>query len=489
MILQMIYDSTDRYFHKTAVVDNTGAYTYSQLKQDVNQLAAVLQSKGIGKGDRVGIYTQRGYLAVVALLGVLGAGAAYIPISRNLPEERIKTILRKSTPVAVLTNTKVPSDLFESIDLSIPELLAEEERLYNPTFSKKEDFAYILYTSGSTGEPKGVCISHEAADFFIRWSIKEFSLSDEDRIVSLSSLAFDLSIFEIFSCLAAGATVYFAPQDIKRWPADFVRFISENQITVLYAVPSFLNGLATYGNISKYRFNKLRLILFAGEPYWVYQFNKLKRLLPSNIEYANLYGPTETNVCTFYRIPQQYSDKHEFPIGKPLPGVEYRILRKDKKDAFGELVIFGPCVMTGYWGDSYTGHQEYWFYDNGKRGYKTGDIVSEDEVGTLRLLGRKDDIVKVNGYRVSLNEIKKTIAQHPKVINVCACLRRQVSLSEIVAFICVDKTFQKEHIQEIRSFCSQKLPSYMIPNIIKAVSQFPLTDSGKIDVRKLMEGL
>jgi acyl-coenzyme A synthetase/AMP-(fatty) acid ligase len=215
------------------------------------------------------------------------------------------------------------------------------------------------------------------------------------------------------------------------------------------------------------------------------QFNKLFNKLPHGVEFANLYGPTETNVCTFYRIPNNYDKEKELPIGKILPGLKYKIICEENND-FGELVIFGKCVMKNYWGDSINKIESHWYYGDEGIGYKTGDIVSNDGE-LIHFIGRKDSIVKLNGYRISLNEISKIILECPCVEQVYVDLYTKNKIKQIIAFVSISEIYKNNYCtKQIKNLCETKLPHYMIPNIID-VPYFPLTDSGKINGTQLIK--
>lgn len=486
MILDMLEESFQKNANRTAIIDDNGCYSYRQLYSDADRVAAFMKNHGYGYGHRIGLLMDRSYLSITAMIGILKTGAIYVPINKSNPEARIKSIINMCTLKAIIyDNTQ---DIFITSEpcFSIHDMLLCNTENTEKFVPNESDLAYILYTSGSTGTPKGVCITYEAFTFFLKWCISEFEISENDHIAAISALTFDLSVFEIYAGLLTGGTVCIASDVIKRWPISFAEFLSTNKISVLYAVPSFLNGLRLYGDVKNHDMSSLRLILFAGEQFWIQQFDALYTAFPKGIEYANLYGPTETNVCTFYRILQHYSKEKEIPIGKILPGLKYHIVKEKISDEYGELVIFGPCIMKYYWGDSTDRHEEHWFIKDGELGYRTGDIVYLDENNNFVLIGRKDDIVKVNGYRVSLNEIKKAILQCRFVEQVYVRTYTKINLMELVAFVKILSYDQKYNINKIRELSKKTLPNYMIPKKIIEVSEFPYTDSGKIDGNLLM---
>lgn len=487
MIINQIEESFLKYNSKTAVIDEIGEYSYQELEADANKLATYLINKGYGCDNRFGIYLERSYLGIVAMIGVMKTGAAYLPISKNNPQARINNIVKDCGLTAVITENELEDTIFYVQNVCIKKVI--QAQIYEKKIPdiKKEDISYILYTSGSTGNPKGVCITCEAFSFFVNWSIHEFHITDRDRIASISSFSFDLSVFEIYGSLITGATICIASNRVKRWPNSFCAFLEKYKISILYAVPSFLNGLAHYGAPNTYDLSSLRLILFAGEVFWIKNFDYFYHQFPRGIQYANLYGPTETNVCTYYRVPESYKNDCEFPIGKILPHLSYCIKKAKTEDEFGELVIFGPCVMKGYWGELLEHKGKHWYVKDGMTGYCTGDIVALREDGNIMLLGRKDSIIKVNGYRVSLNEIERTILEHPLVEQVYVGITTKANMQEIVAFVKFLDSGKRGDIEVIKSLCKHNLISYMVPAKIIECVRFPLTDTNKINGKGLLK--
>jgi len=366
---------------------------------------------------------------------------------------------------------------------------------FEPLVIDEQSPAYMLYTSGSTGTPKGVSVSHRAARHFPAWASSEFDLKETDRVASVSPLTFDLTTFDLFSTLATGATLYLVPEKLKVFPARLSDFLELHSITFIYAVPSTLILLMQRGKLEKRDLNALRTVLFAGEEFPVPLFLQFRELMPSDIDYANLYGPTETNVCTYYRVPSSF-DLDRMPIGRALPDT-HLFIRQDNQPSDkigydrGELCVAGPTIMSGYYGydDS---DAKYWVADPRGvelRAYATGDQASCTTEGIWNYHGRVDSMVKIWGYRVELGEVETCLNAMNNVEQVAVIKHvdnDRPGSDSLLAFVQLKatpspnglaKTFQKEAILH----CKANLPPYMIPREFRLVDKFPLSNNGKID--------
>lgn len=305
-----------------------------------NQLARALQAAGVRRGDRVGIYLHKSLASVVSVFGIMKAGAVYVPLDPGAPPQRLAYITRNCDIRVLLTSAGKLAELPRFLEAGSPletvlladklphdrTLLPEALRLVDwqeveardasslASGSTEADLAYILYTSGSTGMPKGVMISHRTILTFVNWCADTFGVTAYDRITSHAPLHFDLSTFDLYVTLKAGGTVVLVPEKLSVFPVQLVRLLQEERITITYLVPSILSLMVNYGNLERYDLSSLRTILFAGEVFPVKYLRQLVQAVP-HADYYNLYGPTETNVCTYYKVrPDDLAPERDQPV-------------------------------------------------------------------------------------------------------------------------------------------------------------------------------
>lgn len=494
--------------------------TYEELDNLSNKLSHCLINVGIKCGDRVCIYLDKSINSLIALFGILKAGAIYIPLDPGAPANRVGMIIKDSNSVAVLSVyskaikilDKLPNDgvliLFdnpEKIDYFNGTVILWESILkYNGFYTKpkiiESDPAYILYTSGSTGIPKGVVISHRASFVFIEWAYNEFKLLPGDIVSNHAPLNFDLSTFDIFATIMSGGTIILISPDVSLFPYNLASLISQSKINVWYSVPSMLVKMVLYGKLEQLDFSNLRLVLFAGEVFPIKYLQKLIEIIP-HASFYNLYGPTETNVCTYYEVEKE-NLRDPLPIGKACPYNRLMVLKNgeikdientqnnlDNNVIEGELCVEGQNVMSSYWGREPEDTKKV-----GKNIYCTGDWVKQDKDGNLNYSGRIDGMIKSRGYRIEIEEIESVLHKHQDV-NRCAVVPVPdlENTNLIYAFIVlnnpVDENTGKPMLNEktIKTFCSEYLPRYMVPAFVKFLLEMPETHNGKIDKLKLKE--
>jgi amino acid adenylation domain-containing protein len=516
LLHHLLQKSASEHPDRAAVVDGTRSMTYHELSRRANQVAHLLIGAGVSRGDRVGLYLDKSLESVIAIYGILASGAAYVPLDPRAPVGRLGYIAR-NCGVRVLLTGKEKADSWADLLAEAPQI----ETLIAPNAIDRDvdgwpgvrilaseavasqvdtaidsrqielDLAYILYTSGSTGSPKGVMLSHLNALTFVNWAAERFDISADDRLSNHAPLHFDLSVFDLFAAARSGAAVVLVSPATSVFPVEVARFIDEQCISVWYSVPSVLTMLTLHGNLKRGVFPKLRKVLFAGEVFPTKYLRQLMEFLP-HVAFYNLYGPTETNVCTYYEVPHLDPEQTEtIPIGEAISNVEVLPLMDDGARAqpgeVGELYVRGSSVMRGYWGDparSARGLVHLPFAgEAGDLVYRTGDLVRQDEQGNYRLLGRRDSQIKSRGYRIELGEIEAALHAHPSVVE-CAVIPipDDVITNRIKAYVVVhDATAQSDLVQ----FCAQRIPSYMIPELFEFRDSLPKTSTGKVDRRGL----
>ena len=510
ILQQLLTESAKRHGEKTAVWARGRSLTYRELNERSNQVAHFLQQQGIKKGDRVGLFFSKAVESVVAMFGALKAGAVYVPLDPNQPADRISYIITNCGIRGLITSedrlrlldpavipcvefTLLIHELANGLPRPNTHSWSALDRFPADRFPELEatttDLAYILYTSGSTGRPKGVMLSHQNALTFVEWCAEMFTISCGDHVSNHAPLHFDLSVFDVYNSIKAGATVFMVPDDIAIFPASLANWIQQQQITVWYSVPSALVYLVLHGKLSAEKLKQLRLILFAGEVFPQKYLKQLAELLP-HVDLYNLYGPTETNVCTYYRVDRaKLPAMDKIPIGRACANTE--VFGVDDKDRIigvgevGELFVRGPSVTPGYWGDPEKTAKmcvPNRFQPNfEEKMYRTGDLVSPDENGDYYFLGRRDSQIKSRGYRIELGEIEAALLGHAGVCEaaVIAVPDEEIG-NRIMAFVAPHRPGSLTAV-ELQQHCATKVPKYMIPEQIELCEGLPKTSTGKID--------
>jgi amino acid adenylation domain-containing protein len=358
-----------------------------------------------------------------------------------------------------------------------------------PPTRAQDDLAYILYTSGSTGQPKGVMLSHANAFTFLDWCRQALVTSADDRFSSHAPFHFDLSVFDLFVSCREAATLVIIGETLGKEPARLGTFIAERRITVWYSAPSILTLLVGHGGIDAPNYPAPRLVLFAGEVFPIAPLRLLRGYWPQATLW-NLYGPTETNVCTAYQIPATIEADHTgpFPIGPVCPPLQARVVDEEGQDlapgSVGELVIAGPGVMRGYFGQPELSRQAFLHDADGTPWYRTGDLVVDDGHGCFGFHGRRDRMVKKRGYRIELGEIESALYRHDGVDRAAVIAKADDSGVSIAAFVTMKPT-AKPSIIAMKRHCTSYLPHYMVPDTFTFVADLPTTSTDKVDYQGL----
>jgi len=508
---QLLDLSASRFPDKVAVEETDGAsISYKELANLSDRMRDRLRHIGVKPNDRVGMCLRKSADAVALLFGIMKAGAAYVPVDSTAPASRNAYIFRNCGVKALIVEARLAAGLLQEFRETgfAPEFIVvdgvgggmplrqalEALDLENPAPSapsatrEASDLAYILYTSGSTGKPKGVMLSHGNAAAFIDWCSDVFKPNEHDRFSSHAPFHFDLSILDIYVSLKHGATLVIVEEALGKEPARLAPWIAEKKLTVWYSAPSILNLLAQFGKLEQYDYSSLRLVLFAGEVFPIKYLKLLKSLWP-HPKYFNLYGPTETNVCTFYEVRRVIpaSQSEAVPIGKACPYCEPLVVDElgveVAQGAEGELCIAGPSVLEGYW-DLPENTSKAFLPGHQKRWYRTGDIVRELADGNYKFLGRRDRMIKKRGYRIELGEIEAALYRHPSIKEAAVLAFPDDDGVPIKAFTST-RDGSKLSMIELKKFCSENLPLYMVPDLFCCLESLPKTSTDKIDYQKL----
>lgn len=521
MLLQKyLEESAAKWGHKIAVKFKNEYIEYCRLDAFANQIANSLLSLGVQRGDTVGIYLSKSIEALAAIFGVLKAGAVYVPLDSDSPVERtsyiisnckIKTIVVDDIRLQKLGKNKAdfPQN-WSVLNVSSERTIVCEEPFTWQVLNRKEiekqpesipeiesqsenDLAYILYTSGSTGQPKGVMLTHLNGTSYVEWAASCLGLGSDDVFSSHAPFHFDLSIFDVFVSLKVGGTLCLIPPGISYFPDAVLSFICNNKITVWYSVPSALIQLLSLNDDLKSKLSSIRTLIYAGEVFPYPYLNKFGKMLTDTVIY-NFYGPTETNVITCYKFIINGNEEltENVPIGKPCEYANILIVDKDgqpvTQGTVGELIANGQSLMKGYWGDqqktdkairrvSVEGREELFYF--------TGDMVVQREDGNIVYVNRRDNMVKTRGFRVELGEIESVLYKHPAVYKAAVVAIPDPKISHrLISFIALQKEATLSH-DDLDKHCSRLLPAYMMPEKVVFLPELPLTANGKIDREKL----
>ncbi|MCF6521792.1 amino acid adenylation domain-containing protein [Streptomyces sp. JJ36] len=493
--------------------------TYGELAERTGRLAAGLAGLGARPGDRVAIWMDKQPRYAEAVLGTLRAGGVYVPLDGNQPAGRVETILGDSAPVALFTDRRhlealagctLPASLQAVVvveegtaagDDAVPGecggvavrtlagLLDGAAGSAPPAGRAAPDaLAALLYTSGSTGVPKGVKISHRNLTNFVGWARTELDVGPDDVFSNHASFNFDLSTFDLFTALSAGAAVWIVEDAQARDVAALAEGIREHGVTVWYSVPSILALLTRADALTPEIAKGLRYVLFAGEVFPMPHLRELAARLPRDTALYNLYGPTETNVCTYHRVREQdLNGPDHLPIGTAVTGARTRVVDEtgatvDTPGALGELVVEGDCVTPGYWGREHEPMAD----EHRAHRHPTGDIVSVED-GLLVYRGRKDRMVKLNGYRLELGEIEAAALRHPDLEDVAVVVDGEGSDARLALYYTLRDGAPKPGLLKLKQHCARHLPKYMVPHTATCLPRMPRNANGKTDYRRLAE--
>jgi amino acid adenylation domain-containing protein len=456
----------------TAVEEDDRATSFEELLARARTLADTLRARGVRPGDSVALVLPKTTEAVVAVFGCLLAGAVYVPIHPRWPADRVAAVVEDCGARLIFEVAEGLVRLTGRCGESPAGAPPSPER-------REEDAAVILFTSGSTGRPKGVVLSHRAVAAFVRWSAAEFGIGAADRIVCPSPLGFDLSTFDLFNMALCGATCVLAPESVAWMPRFLVRYASGKRATVWYSVPSILSRMLRDGGMGPGTCPDLRVVLFAGEAISANDLTLLTQAVPGAF-CANLYGPTETNVVTFYRVPGEFDKAAQPPIGRPCPFAEVLV-----DESTGELLAGGESLMSGYWNRPDDNARAFVNRD-GRLYYRTGDRVRVDGAGNLVFAGRLDRQVKRHGYRIELGEIETALLRNPAILEVgVVAANEQAKGTVITAFVGTGPSGGSLSLLEVKAHCAAALPPYMVPDRVLFVGEVPRGTRGKIDYSAL----
>jgi amino acid adenylation domain-containing protein len=491
----LFFDQVALYANKDAIISSVRTLTYQELSDRSLQLGHQLYQLGVCPGKQVAIVMEKGWEQIVAALAILACGAAYVPIDPKLPKERLWQLLEATEVQHAIAQSRLDSTLklpdyitricIDTLDVSDLYL----QPLYNisPT-----SLAYIIYTSGSTGVPKGVMIDHQGAVNTIFDINQRFHVQSTDRVIALSSLSFDLSVYDIFGTLATGGTIVIPDAERQRDPDHWLELMQQHQVTIWNSVPALMQMLLESASDRNYLLPaSLRLVLLSGD--WLPLNLPVQiRAIWDSVQIVSLGGATEASIWSiYYPITTVDPTWKSIPYGRPMANQRFYVLNAALDPCpiwvTGQLYIGGIGLAQGYWKNQEKTDSSFIIHpQTQERLYKTGDLGRYLPDGNIEFLGREDFQVKVNGYRIELGEIEVTLQKHPAikevVVNAVGESRNQ---QQLFAYVVLENTSSGQSLEDLQQFLRDKLPEYMIPSTYIFLDNLPLTANGKIDRRSL----
>ena len=500
-----------------AIVMQDQGLTYGQLEESTNRLARALRAAGCRRGDRVCFAIPKSPAAIIAIGGILKADCVHVPIDTASPAPRVSKIIRSSDPRYILgveSSSALLEEVFaqgkfgEAVSVGWMDATPCEHRNFNARFrwadicshpaeplessQHSDDAAHILFTSGSTGEPKGVVITHGNVIHFVEWAIRYFGINQSDRVSCHPPLHFDLSVFDIFGAFSAGAQLHLVQPKVALLPNKLADFIRDSELTQWFSVPSVLNYMAKFDVVKANDFPALRRLLWCGEVFPTPALMYWMKRLP-HVSFTNLYGPTETTIASSYHTVRScpVDGTQPIPIGTPCDGEELLVLNNDllpmPAGEVGNLYIRGVGLSPGYWRNPAANQGSFVPFGQGDRIYRTGDLARIGNDGLVYFVGRADTQIKSRGYRIELGEIEVALHDLPEVKD-CAVVALPTDGFE-TSLICCAYVGRDQNISPpaVRDRLSRVLPAYMMPSHWMVLPQLPNNGNGKIDRPKIQE--
>ncbi len=493
-ILSYLERNSEIFPNKIAFADDKFQFTYNELTETARSIGTFIADK-VSIKRPIAVYMEKSSKNIAAFMGVAYAGCYYVPIDYQMPIERINIILKTLNPEAIIYDQATEKKLsqlesecfkfsYDEISVTVSNKVALDKiRKY----MIDTDPLYILFTSGSTGIPKGVVVCHRSVIDYADWVTKTFDINEETIFGNQTPFYFSMSVLDIFSTIYSGATLYIVPKMLFSFPVRLLEFLNSKKINTIYWVPSALGIVANLGALDDIELPYLKKILFAGESMPTKHLNIWRKHLPDAL-YANLFGPTEiTDIGIYYIIDREFNDDEPIPIGVPCDNVDAIIVDENRNEIkeigkIGELLIRGSFLACGYYNNPIKTNEA--FIQNPLNNsypelvYCTGDLVYWNDRNELVYAGRKDFQIKHMGNRIELGEIE-TALNALDGVDMCCCLYNS-NTDQIIAVY--SGSLEKK---EVNKQIIKKVPRYMVPNVYNKEEEMPLNLNGKIDRQKL----
>lgn len=487
-VINYLEETSSRFPDKIAYKDSNEEISFHSLVNFGKRIGAKI-ARIIDRRNPVVIYMKKNIRNIECFYGAAYAGCFYIPIDDAMPIDRVRLILATVEPKVIIydqfTEKKVSVLGYNDISFMFEEAIAEQidheliaERVFN---TKTTDLLYVLFTSGSTGIPKGVTISHAAVIDFMEWMIEKYAMDENTSLCNQAPFYFDASVPDIYIPIACGATTYIPPKSFYTFSRKIIEYIIENTINTLIWVPSALCNVVDNKVFDFLVPDCVKRVIFCGEVMPCKYLNKWRKAVP-DAKYVNMYGPTEaTYACMYYDINKEFSDEDTLPIGKACENVEIQLMdegRKVEPGEIGEICILGQCLSNGYYRDKERTNAA--FCQNPENTgwnelmYCTGDLGIRGNDGIINFVGRKDFQIKKNGFRIELGEIENALRSDPKVENACCVFDDENKI------ICAVYSGSLNEC-EIDAAVKGKLQKYMVPDRYIKLDKLPSNLNGKVD--------
>ncbi|MGN0164126.1 MAG: amino acid adenylation domain-containing protein [Candidatus Ornithomonoglobus sp.] len=503
--VRLLDAAAEKYGNKTAVTDESGSFSFNELRDRGLSIGTELinsASEGY-MAEPVMVYLPKSRFCIASFMGAMYSGNPYVPVAYDMPANRIQKIVDKlegrghlitdESGMETVRTMDIPKGIHIHLYRELSEAEADEKAVYEVLDRVIDtDPIYIMFTSGSTGEPKGVTVPHRGAVDYALWVKRTFGIDENTKLGNQAPFYFDNSIFDIYSMLLTGAEMNIIPETLFMFPSKLPEFIRDNEITVIFWVPTVMINVANSGALSEIKMPSLKTVAFCGEVMPNTQLNIWRKNHPDAV-YANLYGPTEiSDVCTYYIVDREFNDADPLPIGRACENMRIIILNEKneiaKTNEQGELCVIGTGVSLGYWNrpdlteKAFIQNPANPFYE--ERIYRTGDLAYINDEGLIMYDGRMDNQVKVKGNRIELGEIECAAMAVEGVKGACAVF--DAENERIVLFVesCYALVLRKFN-NELKKY----IPKYMLPGKLVVMEAFPHTANDKIDRVTLKKSL
>ncbi|MBS1525465.1 MAG: amino acid adenylation domain-containing protein [Bacteroidetes bacterium] len=495
-LAQLFEEQAERTPDAIALLQHEGSMTYNELNEKANILAWRLIENGVSTGDNIGLIAARGFDMIVGMYGIMKAGGAYVPIDPEYPLERQQYILSNSSVTRVVADNDYPlqNSVNPEVFVNLHSTDLNGVRKDNPGIKiDSKQLAYTIYTSGSTGRPKGVMIEHHSAVNLVQWVNKQFNICGDDRLLFITSMCFDLSVYDIFGMLAAGGSIAVVKQEEVMDVAKLKDMMLKYGITFWDSVPTTMDYLVREleNHDSDYLQPSLRIVFMSGDWIPVNLPGRIKKFFP-NADVISLGGATEGTIWSnFYPVKQAGKDWSSIPYGRPIDNNFFYILNEQLQPAplgvAGELYIGGVGVARGYANDpdktNYSFVSDPFNDKAGGRMYRTGDLGRMLPDMNMEFIGRKDDQVKIRGFRIELGEIESVLKQCGAVRDVVVLAKNdKEGKKRLISYIVPSEHYKRD---EVIAFLKTKVPDYMVPSLWMELAKLPLTTNGKVDKKAL----